>query len=65
MAVCERCGKDHEGTFGSGRFCSRSCANSGHNVDHSVKKAAICSACGTPIQIVINASKKNVSVQWL
>lgn len=25
---CENCGKEHDGTFGSGRFCSRSCANS-------------------------------------
>lgn len=25
--VCEKCGKLHNGTFGSGRFCSRSCAN--------------------------------------
>lgn len=26
--ICERCGKEHDGSFGSGRFCSRSCANS-------------------------------------
>jgi len=25
---CEKCNKQHDGTFGSGRFCSRSCANS-------------------------------------
>ena len=25
---CERCGKEHDGSFGSGRFCSRPCANS-------------------------------------
>lgn len=25
---CERCGKDHDGTFASGRFCSIHCANS-------------------------------------
>jgi len=24
---CERCGKEHNGSFGSGRFCSRACAN--------------------------------------
>lgn len=27
MNICERCGKEHDGNFGSGRFCSRSCAN--------------------------------------
>ena len=26
--ICEHCGKEHDGSFGSGRFCSRSCANS-------------------------------------
>ena len=24
---CERCGTEHDGSFGTGRFCSRSCAN--------------------------------------
>ena len=27
MAICERCQKEHDGSFGSGRFCSRACAN--------------------------------------
>lgn len=26
--ICEYCNKIHDGSFGSGRFCSRSCANS-------------------------------------
>lgn len=25
---CEKCDKDHDGKFGSGRFCSKSCSNS-------------------------------------
>ena len=25
---CEHCNKEHDGKFGSGRFCNRSCANS-------------------------------------
>lgn len=25
---CKACGKDHDGSFGSGNFCSRSCSNS-------------------------------------
>lgn len=28
MASCEKCKKEIDGTYGSGRFCSRSCANS-------------------------------------
>lgn len=27
MPICERCGKEHDGSYGSGRFCSKSCAN--------------------------------------
>lgn len=27
MAICERCGKEHDGSYGSGRFCSKYCAN--------------------------------------
>lgn len=27
MYKCEQCGKDHDGTYGSGRFCCRSCSN--------------------------------------
>ena len=25
--ICEMCGKEHDGSYGSGRFCSRACAN--------------------------------------
>jgi len=25
--ICEQCKKGHDGTYGSGRFCSRACAN--------------------------------------
>lgn len=25
--ICEKCGKEHDGSFGTGRFCSRNCAN--------------------------------------
>lgn len=28
MSICEKCGKIHDGKFGSGRFCSLSCSNS-------------------------------------
>ena len=26
MKICENCGKEHEGTYGSGRFCSTKCS---------------------------------------
>lgn len=25
MYVCEYCGKEHDGSYGSGRFCSKKC----------------------------------------
>lgn len=38
MFICERCGKEHDGTFGSGRFCSRSCANARDRSEETKKK---------------------------
>jgi hypothetical protein len=35
---CEKCGKIHDGDFGSGRFCSRSCANSRIHTKKSKEK---------------------------
>ena len=31
--ICGRCGTEHDGSVGSGRFCSRSCANSRERSD--------------------------------
>jgi hypothetical protein len=28
MKICNKCNKEHDGTFGSGKYCSISCANS-------------------------------------
>lgn len=28
MHICENCGKEHDGTYGSGRFCCNWCAHS-------------------------------------
>jgi len=25
LHICENCGKEHDGSYGSGRFCSKSC----------------------------------------
>ena len=56
---CERCGKEHDGGFGSGRFCNRSCANA--RVHSDITKAKIrktlsdkfekvyCSVCGKQV----------------
>lgn len=35
---CERCGKEHDGTYGTGRFCSRSCANARRHSEETKNK---------------------------
>lgn len=37
IKYCERCGKEHDGSFGSGRFCSRACANA-RNISDAQKQ---------------------------
>jgi hypothetical protein len=40
MMICENenCGREHDGSYGSGRFCSRSCANSRARSEEDKKK---------------------------
>jgi DNA-directed RNA polymerase subunit RPC12/RpoP len=38
MKKCERCGKEHDGSYGSGRFCCLSCANKRVITDNVKKK---------------------------
>lgn len=40
MPICERCGAKHDGSFGSGRFCSRSCANARDHSDETKQKTS-------------------------
>lgn len=57
--ICERCGKEHDGSFGSGRFCSRACANTRNHSDATKAKIGkalsdkfekvYCSICGKQI----------------
>lgn len=53
MNICENCKKEHNGSYGSGRFCSEYCAKSYAakiNKDRSPKKAK-CIKCGKNIYI--------------
>lgn len=47
--ICETCGKEHDGSFGSGRFCCRTCANvrnitdeTKQKISDSIKKETVC-----------------------
>lgn len=41
IKYCERCGKEHDGSYGSGRFCSQSCANTRYVSDAQKKKTRL------------------------
>lgn len=38
LFICEKCGKEHDGSFGSGRFCSESCAHARTHSDETKQK---------------------------
>lgn len=35
---CENCGKEHDGSYGSGRFCCKSCANTRKHSNETKEK---------------------------
>ena len=54
--ICKNCGKEHDGSFGKGIFCSRHCSSqySGkktqkHNGSKGLRKSYICEYCGETI----------------
>jgi len=57
--ICEYCGKEHDGNYGSGRFCSKKCAKafSTKNTAGQLKEAK-CINCGKIIYIGKRASLK-------
>lgn len=66
MKICEKCGKEHDGSFGSGRFCSRKCANSHpmtderrQNISDGLHKETPCNCqfCGKEFNSLIKKSQ--------
>ena len=51
--ICENCGKEHDGSYGSGRFCCKECAKafSTKNDTKGELKEAKCISCGKTIYI--------------
>lgn len=50
--ICENCGKEHDGSYGSGRFCSKECARSFSTKNSQGQlKEAKCIDCGKIIYI--------------
>lgn len=58
MYICENCGKEHNGSYGSGRFCSKECAKSfSTKSDNKVSlKLGNCIDCGKEIYVNKRAS---------
>ena len=58
--ICLKCKKEHDGSFGSGKFCCRKCANS-RNFKEEINKTkkGICSICQN---IIIINKRANIKV---
>lgn len=57
---CENCGKEHDGSYGSGRFCSKQCARSFSTKNETNQlKEAKCVDCGEKIYVNKRASLNN------
>ena len=57
---CKKCGKEIDDSYGSGKYCSRKCANS-RNINSEIKetKSAKCKKCGCNIRIDKRADINN------
>lgn len=70
MPICERCGKEHDGSYGTGRFCSKYCANvrpfpkevrdkiSQRNRKYFGTETRICERCGKPFEVDLRKDSK-------
>lgn len=62
MNKCENCGQEHDGTFSSGRFCSKNCSRSfstkGLNKE---TKIVNCVSCNKSIEVLKRSRSKNVN----
>ena len=56
--ICENCGKEHDGSYGSGRFCCKTCARSFSTKNKKKTKLIICESCGKEIKVPINSPSK-------
>ena len=65
MKKCKKCNEEHDGSYGSGIFCSPSCARSFSmiNDDKNETKKAICVICGKETDINKRASIKTAKCE--
>ena len=59
MKKCKKCGCEHDGSYGSGEFCSSFCARSySSSINKNKTKPSFCIKCNKEIEIPINCSHK-------
>jgi len=58
MKICIKCGKEHNGSFGSGKYCSRQCSNS-RTILKEVKNVK-CIKCGSEVSVGKRTNPKKV-----
>lgn len=58
--VCEnkKCGREHDGSIGSGRFCSRSCSNSRVWTEDTIRKKSLSALNSERVQIENRSRRK-------
>lgn len=56
--ICENCGKEHDGSYGSGRFCCKKCARSFSTKNKKHIKICKCECCGKEFKLPLNSSRK-------
>ena len=58
--ICENCGKEHNGSYGSGRFCCKECARAYSGKHHiKGKKEVKCNICGKNVYVNKFSSKRS------
>lgn len=59
--ICEYCKNEHNGSYGSGRFCSDKCARSfSRNKDKNETKIVNCIDCGTEVKTYKRSDPKKI-----
>lgn len=57
--ICENCGNNHNGNYGSGRFCKESCSRSFSSKKNKGEKEVFCFGCGEKISVDKRTGLKN------
>lgn len=70
MKICEYCGKNHEGSFGSGRFCSRSCSCGfstkvkRKEINKKISKALKNKNTKSDVKLICEYCKNTFNIRW-